>query len=113
MKNTLIYSSVFLLLFAAACSKKSSNSHTVKYKVGGTAKLNLTYSDQNLVLQSVNSVDSTWTYSFTATNADGKLVVLSVLSQDSSNVTAHIYIDNQQATQDNGSNRISISAQIP
>lgn len=112
MKNTLTYAFVLLLVFATACSKSNSNSHTVKYKVGGTAKLNVTYSDQNWVLQSVNSTDSTWTYSFT-TNNDGKFAVLSVISQDSSNVSAHIYIDNQQSAQDNGSNHISISAQIP
>jgi len=112
MKNTALYAFVLIVAFASACSKNNSNSHTVKYKVGGTAKLNVTYSDQNLVSQTVNGTDSTWTYSFT-THSDGKLVSLSVISLDSSNVTAHIYIDNQQSTQDNGSNRISISAQIP
>ena len=112
MKNTVLYSLMLIVAFATACSKNNSNSHTVKYKVGGTAKLNVTYSDQNWTLQSVNSTDSTWTYSFT-TNSDGKVVALSVISQDSSNVSAHIYIDNQQSAQDNGSNHLSISAQIP
>lgn len=112
MKKMLIYPVVILLVLAVACSKSNSNGHTVKYTVSGTAKLNVTYSDQNFVVQTVNNVDSNWTYSF-STNQDGKITYLTVISVDSSNVGARIFIDNQQSAQNNGSNRIAISAQIP
>ncbi len=113
MKKILISSLVLLAIFTVSCSKKNDAGHTVKYTVGGTAKLNVTYTDGSMTAKTVTGVDSSWTYTFN-TSATGQLVHLSVTSVDGSEVDGVIYIDGQQSTQNNSaSGTINISAQIP
>lgn len=113
MKKILIILLVFLSIFTISCSKKSNGGHTVKYTVGGSSKLNVTYTDGSLTAKTVSGVDSSWTYTFN-TSATGQLVHLTVTSVDGSEVSGVIYFDGQQSTQNNSaSGTIDISAQIP
>lgn len=113
MKKLQLYLVVLLTVMIASCSKSNSGGHSVKYTIGGTAKLNVIYTDKNGNTQTASNVDSTWTYSFSGV-ADGKMVYLKVASVDSSAVEGRIYVDNQQSTQDNSSSgSISISTQVP
>ncbi|MDE3183131.1 MAG: hypothetical protein KGM16_06900 [Bacteroidota bacterium] len=114
MKKILIGSLVVLLaIFTVSCSKKSDSGHAVKYTVGGSSKLNITYTDADMTAKTVSGVTSTWTHTF-STSSTGQLVHLSVTSVDGTGVNGAIYIDGQQSTQnDSGSGTVNISAQIP
>ena len=114
MKKILISSLVLLAIFTVSCSKKSnSGSHTIKYTVGGSSKLNVSYTDAGMTAKTVSGVDSSWTYTF-STSATGQLVHLSVTSVNGTEVDGVIYFDGQQSTQNNSaSGTINISAQIP
>lgn len=113
MKKILIGSLVLLAIFTVSCSKKSDSGHTVKYTVGGSSKLNVSYTGAGMTAKTVSGVDSSWTYTFSS-SATGQLVHLSVTSVDGSEVDGVIYFDGQQSTQNNSaSGTIDISAQIP
>ena len=113
MKKILISSLVLFTIFTISCSKKSDSGHTVKYTVGGSSKLNVTYTAAGMTAKTVSGVDSSWTYTFSS-SATGQLVHLSVTSVDGSEVDGVIYFDGQQSTQNNSaSGTINISAQIP
>jgi len=113
MKKILISSLIIFTLFTVSCSKKSDSGHTVKYTVGGSSKLNVTYTDGSITAKTVTGVDPSWTYTF-STSATGQLVHLAVTSVDGTEVNGVIYFDGQQSTQNNSaSGTVNISAQIP
>ncbi|MDE3183896.1 MAG: hypothetical protein KGM16_10805 [Bacteroidota bacterium] len=113
MKKILISSFIIFAIFTISCSKKSNSGHTVKYTIGGSSKLDVNYTDANMIAKTVSGVDSSWTYTFT-TSATGQLVHLAVTSVDGTEVNGVIYFDGQQSTQNNSaSGTIDISAQIP
>ncbi len=100
-------------IFTFSC-KKDSTQHTVKYTIQGTAKSNVTYTDQNGNIQSVNNVDASWTAGFSSSN-HGLALKLTVISIDgTSNVGGKIFIDDNQTAQSNGNaSSIAISATLP
>ena len=112
MKKFILYS--FLILISAfTFSCKKSTSHVVKYTIQGTAKSNVTYTDQNGNIQTVTNADASWTTSFSS-NDNGLALKLTAVTVDGSNVGGKIYIDNNQTAQSNGNaSSIAITATLP
>jgi hypothetical protein len=112
MKKIICFS-LFTLIAVFTFSCKKNNSHVVKYTIQGTAKSNVTYTDQNGDIQTVNSADASWTTSFASTD-HGLVLKLTVTSIDGSNVGGKIFIDGNQTAQSNGNaSTIAISATLP
>lgn len=108
-----IFLSLFMLITIFTFSCKKNNSHVVKYTIQGTAKSNISYTDQNGNIQTVTNADASWTTSFSSTD-HGLVLKLTVISVDGSNVGGKIYIDNSQTAQSNGNaSNIAISATLP
>lgn len=109
----IIYVSLIAIISLFTFSCKKTNSHIVKYTIQGTAKSNVTYTDQNGNIQSVSNADASWTTSFSSTD-NGMVVKLTVISVDGSNVGGKIFIDGNQSAQSNGNvSSIAISATLP
>ncbi|HEY5325740.1 MAG TPA: MmpS family transport accessory protein [Mucilaginibacter sp.] len=109
----IIYFSLFTLIAVFTFTCKKNNSHVVKYTIQGTAKSNVTYTDQNGDIQTVTSADASWTTSFASTD-HGLVLKLTVTSIDGSNVGGKIFIDGNQTAQSNGNvSTIAISAALP
>jgi hypothetical protein len=114
MKKHLLFCLLGLSLFAFSCSKSNDNPvHTVKYTVSSNNAMNVTYTIQDGSLKTVNNVDASWTYSF-STSGRGQIVKLIIASVNATAVSGAIFIDGQQASQNNdASGNVTITAQIP
>src|SRR5262245_35325002 len=105
-----IISSAFLFL---SCNKDGEGSHTVKYNISSGSTMNVSYTDADGTLKSVNNVSSSWTYSFN-TPGNGRVFSLIINSTNGSSVGGSIYVDGQEAIQDNSNNSsITLTTQVP
>jgi hypothetical protein len=113
MKKHLFFCVLVLSLFAVSCSKSSDNMHTVKYTVSSNSAMNVTYTVQDGSLKTASNVDASWTYSFSI-SGKGQVVKLIIASVNAAPVSGAIFIDGQQASQNNdASGNVTITAQIP
>lgn len=95
-----------------SCKKDNPDQHTVKYLVVGN-KLNVFYTDANGQTQTVTNADASWTYQFVSSH-HGQSVTLKVVSVTAGGqVGGKIFIDGQQAIENNNADSIAISATIP
>ncbi len=100
MKKLLLSTIISAMVFFLACSKDGEGTHTIKYTVSSSSSMNVSYTDADGTLKSVSNVTSTWTYSFT-TPGNGRVFKLIINSTNGSAVSGSIYVDGQEATQDN------------
>ncbi|MDB5152399.1 MAG: hypothetical protein JWR54_1150 [Mucilaginibacter sp.] len=109
----LILLPLFILITVFTFSCKKSSSHIVKYTVQGTAKSDITYTDQDGNVRNVANADASWTTSFASTD-HGLVLKLSALSVDGSSVGGKIFIDGKQTAQSNGNaSSMAISTTLP
>jgi hypothetical protein len=112
MKKIIILS-LFTLITVFTFSCKKSSSHVVKYTIEGTAKSNVTYTDQDGNIQTVTNADASWTTSF-ASSDHGLVLKLTAICMGGGNVGGKIFIDGNQVAQNNGNaSSIAISATMP
>jgi len=75
--------------------------------------MNVSYTDADGTLKPANNVSSSWTYSFN-TPGNGKIFKLIINSTNGSPVSGSIYVDGQEATQDNSdTGSVTMSSQVP
>lgn len=115
MKTSIKILSV-LFIFAVAfssCKKDSQPLYKVEYKIASVSNMNVTYTDQNGVTKTATNVSSNWTYGF-GTNGHGQVVTLTISSVNSSPVSGAVFINGQQASQNNDdAGSTSMTATIP
>src|SRR6266568_705730 len=97
----IIFVTLFTLIAVFTFSCKKNNAHVVKYTIQGTAKSNVTFTDQNGNIQTVTNAGANWTTSFASTD-HGMVLKLTAISIDGSNVGGKIFIDGNQTAQNNG-----------
>lgn len=113
MKKLLFLAIISTTLLFAACSKDDDTVHTVRYNISSSSAMNVSYTDSDGSLKSVNNVTTSWTYSFN-TSGNGRIFKLIITSTNGSAVGGSIYVDGQEATQDNsGSGSVTLTTQVP
>ena len=102
--------SIFFLL---SCSKDDEGAHTVKYNISSSSNMNVSYTDADGSLKPVTNVNAGWTYSFN-TPGNGRIFKLIITSVNGSFVSGSIYVDGQEATQDDSNTgSVTLTAQVP
>lgn len=98
-----------------SCSKSNDQPalFTVQYKIASNANMNVSYTDNTGATATASNVSASWTYSF-GISTHGQIVKLTITSVNGSPVSGQIFINNQQAVQNNdASGTVTMTAQIP
>lgn len=107
---------VFAAVSFLSCSKNNDQPaplFTVQYKIASNANMNVSYTDNTGATATASNVSASWTYSF-GISTHGQMVKLTITSVNGSPVSGQIFINNQQAVQNNdASGTVTMSAQIP
>ena len=82
--------------------------HTIQYFISGNSIMNISCTDASGDLLYINSVNSTWTYSFNAPG-DGRTVFLTITSVNGASVGGAIFIDGQEAAINKSDNNGSVT----
>jgi len=113
MKKLLLLTIVSSLFLIISCSKDGEGTHTVKYNISSSSTMNISYTDADGTLRTASNVSSSWTYSFN-TPGNGRIFKLIINSTNGSSVGGSIYVDGQEATQnDSNTGSVTMTTQVP
>ena len=113
MRKLLLGVIISSVLLFCSCYKYGVVNHTVQYTISSTSNMNVSYTDADGTLKSINNVSSTWSYSFRAPG-NGRMVKLIINSINDSAVGGSIFVDGVEASQiDSNTGSVTITAQIP
>ena len=112
MRKLIIATVIFYAFLFCSCNKYEVK-HTVQYFISSKSIMNVSYTDANGEILSVDNVSSAWRYSFNAPG-DNRIVRLIVNSIDGGTVAGTILIDGQEAALNySNAGAVSISTRLP